>query len=431
MSTEALPPRKNSQDADSGRVNRVKPLDSLNYQFDKAADILGLEPNIRPLLKQPYRELHVQIPLKRDNGILEIFHGYRVQHNAVRGPYKGGVRYHQDVDRDEVLALATLMTWKTAVVDIPFGGAKGGIAVDPSTLSPRELQSLTRSFMSKIDLIVGPHRDIAAPDVNTDGKIMAWMMDEYGKKHGYTPAIVTGKPVALGGSLGRTEATGRGVVHTIADACGVYGFDLGGATAVVQGFGNVGSHVARFLHESGCKILGVSDMHGGIFAKDGIDIPALLKFVEKSKTVNGFPGCTPIDNGQLLESKCDIVIPAALGGVLDGERARAMNCRLIAEAANNPSTMEADDIFEQRGIPVIPDILCNAGGVTVSYFEWAQNLQQDRWDIEQVNSKLRDIMHRSFCEVHAVSTELKVPLRTGAYVLAIKRVAEATRLRVL
>ncbi|MGE4232246.1 MAG: Glu/Leu/Phe/Val dehydrogenase [Bacteriovoracia bacterium] len=404
---------------------------ALNHQFEVAADLLNMEKDLRPLLKEPYRELHVQVPVRMDTGKLQIFHGYRVQHNAVRGPYKGGIRYHQDVDRDEVLALATLMSWKTAVVDIPFGGAKGGIAVDPRKLSQNEIQRLTRGFVSKIDLIIGPQRDIPAPDVNTDEKIMAWMMDEYGKKHGYTPAIVTGKPIALGGSLGRKEATGRGVVFTIVEGCRAFGIDLSKSTAVIQGFGNVGSFTAKFLYELGCKILGVTDVKGGVFNKNGLNIPDLLNHVTTHGSVIGFKDSEPLSNEQLFETKCDIVVPAALGGVITEEIARKMNCRLIAEAANNPATKAADEILNEMKIPVIPDILCNAGGVTVSYFEWAQNLQQVRWDLDSVNSSLERIMKKAFQDVLETSKKHNVSLRTASYVLAIDRVAQATRLRLL
>ncbi len=407
------------------------PLEILNYQFNLAAEKLNLEPELRQLLKEPYRELHVQVPVKMDDGRLEIFHGYRIQHNAVRGPYKGGIRYHPAVDRDEVLALATLMSWKTAIVDIPFGGAKGGVACDPSTMSKRELQSLTRGFVSKIDLIIGPHRDIPAPDVNTDEKTMAWMMDEYGKKHGYTPGIVTGKPIALGGSAGRREATGRGVVYTIVEACNAYKINIQKSTAVIQGFGNVGTYTALFLEELGCKILAVTDVHGGVFNKNGLPIKALLKHVEKTGSIAHFPDSEPISNDQIFLTKCDIVVPAALGGVFDKNLAEKMECKLIAEAANNPTTKEADTVFNRRGIPVIPDILCNAGGVTVSYFEWAQNLQQYKWDVAKVNDELQKIMARAFKEVHALAIKHDVSLRTAAFMLAIERVATSTRLRVL
>lgn len=407
------------------------PLEILNHHFDRAAEILKIEQDMCKLLKEPYRELHVQVPVKMDSGKLEIFHGYRIQHNAVRGPYKGGIRYHQDVDRDEVLALATLMSWKTAIVDIPFGGAKGGVAVDPTKFSQRELQALTRGFFSKIDLIIGPHRDIPAPDVNTDEKVMAWMMDEYGKKHGFTPAIVTGKPIALGGSLGRREATGRGVVFSIVEACRVYKIDLSKSTAVIQGFGNVGSYTAKFLHELGCKVIAVTDVNGGWYDKKGLNIPELLEYVAKHRTLAGYDKGEAIDNRQVFETKCDILVPAALGGVLTGENMHKVNCRLIAEGANNPTTKEADEFFFRNKIPVIPDILCNAGGVTVSYFEWAQNLQQYRWDVARVNEELQKIISKAFKDVFEISVKHEIPLRTAAYLLAIDRVAQATRLRVL
>ncbi len=416
---------------ETGHGAKENPLDSMNYQFDLAADRLGLEKDLQTILKTPYRELHVQIPVKMDHGGIKVFHGYRIQHNAARGPYKGGIRYHQDVDRDEVLALATLMSWKTSLVDIPFGGAKGGVAVDPTKLSRHELQNLTRGFISKIDLIIGPHRDIPAPDVNTDERIMAWMMDEYGKKHGYNPAIVTGKPLALGGSLGRKEATGRGVVITIREACKAFGINLKGSTCVVQGFGNVGSFAAKFLHELGSKVLGVTDVHGGIFNKNGLDIPKLLEHVAKTGGVANFPGSEPLSNEQIYQTKCDIVVPAALGGVLTEEVVSKMNCRLIAEGANNPTSKEADRMLFERGIQVIPDILCNAGGVTVSYFEWTQNLQQHRWSLETVNAELERIMSKAFSDVLELSVKHKVSLRTASFMLAIDRIAQATRLRLL
>ncbi|MBI3543838.1 MAG: glutamate dehydrogenase, partial [Deltaproteobacteria bacterium] len=302
---------------------------------------------------------------------------------------------------------------------------------DPTKMSPRELQSLTRGFISKIDLIIGPHRDIPAPDVNTDAKVMAWMMDEYGKKHGYTPAIVTGKPIALGGSLGRNEATGRGVVCTIVEACKKYGIDIAKSTAVVQGFGNVGSFAAKYLHELGCKVIAVTDVNGGYFDKKGLNIEDLLAYAAKNRTIAGWGRGEEITNDQVFRTKCDILVPAALGGVFTAEVARHVDCRLIAEGANNPTTKDADVIFADNKIPVIPDILCNAGGVTVSYFEWAQNLQQYRWDVEQVNRELIKIMSRAFTEVYELSKTHGVTLRTAAFMLAIDRVAQATRLRVL
>lgn len=412
------------------KVEHDNPLGIINHQFEFAAEHLKLERELRPLLREPYRELHVQIPLKREDGKFEVYHGYRIQHNAVRGPYKGGIRYHQDVNRDEVLALATLMTWKTAIVDIPFGGAKGGVAVDPKKLSQRELQSMTRSFASMIDLIIGPLRDVPAPDVNTDERVMAWIMDQYGKNHGYTPAIVTGKPLALGGSLGRREATGRGVSICIIEAAKMMGLSLKNATVAIQGFGNVGSYTAHFLSELGCKIIAVTDINAGVYNKNGLSVPELLKYVAKEGTIRGFDA-EPLGNDKILETKCDILVPAALGGVLTGSNASHVNCRLIAEAANNPTTKEADKIFTENKLAIIPDLLCNAGGVTVSYFEWAQNLQQYRWDIEKVNHELQKTMSRSFNDVFDLAKKYEISSRTAAYILGIDRVAQATRYRVL
>ena len=287
--------------------------------------------------------------MRMDSGTIQMFQGYRIQHNAVRGPYKGGIRFHPELDRDEVLALATLMTWKTAVVDIPFGGAKGGISVDPSKLTRKELQTLTRKFTSQIHAIMGPYRDIPAPDMNTDERIMAWILDEYGKIHGYTPAMVTGKPISLGGSLGRREATGRGVTMAIMEACGAFNVSLKGARVVVQGFGNVGSFAAKLLQERGCRVIAVSDVTGGIYNGRGLDIPALMKHVGENRTLKGVEGSEPMTNDELLSLECDVLIPAALGGVFDRERASKVNCKIVAEAANNPTTLSGDLIFENKG----------------------------------------------------------------------------------
>lgn len=410
---------------------KPNPLEALNAQFDEAADILKMDADLAPLLKTPYRELHVQVALKRDNGRLEIVRGYRIQHNGVRGPYKGGIRYHHEVDRDEVLALATLMTWKTAVVDIPFGGAKGGVQIDPRQLSHSELKSLTRSYISRIDYVIGPQRDIPAPDVNTNEETMAWMMDEYGKRHGYTPAIVTGKPIALGGSYGRKEATGRGVVIAIREACKRLGMSLRGSTATVQGFGNVGNFAARFLSDEGTKVIAVTDVSGGIRNDRGLDIPALQEFAlaNKGKGIKGFPHGEEFDPEMLYDIPCDIFVPAALGETITDRTAPRLRCKIVAEGANNPCTKEGNDNLSERGITVIPDILCNAGGVTVSYFEWVQNLQQHRWKLEKVNSELEDVMVKAFEDVWTLSKKYNRPLRTGAYVLALDRIVQATKLR--
>ncbi|MBI4508870.1 MAG: Glu/Leu/Phe/Val dehydrogenase [Deltaproteobacteria bacterium] len=410
---------------------RHNPLEVLNAEFDQAAKVLRLEDDLHELLKTPYRELHVQIPVRMDNGTLKIFKGYRIQHNAVRGPYKGGVRYHHEVDRDEVLALAVLMTWKTAVVNIPFGGAKGGVECDPTKLTRNELRQITRGYIGKIGHIIGPQRDIPAPDVNTNEQTMAWMMDEWGKMNGYQPAIVTGKPVALGGSLGRREATGRGVVMNIEEACRMLRIDLSRTTAVVQGFGNVGSFAAKFLVEAGAKVVGASDVGGGVYNPKGLDVPALTAHVAEAKTVVGFRDAEQITGDHLFDLPCDIFVPAALGGVITEKTAPKIRARLVAEGANNPCTKQGDEILRDRGITVIPDILCNAGGVTVSYFEWVQNLQQYRWTEERVNEELGLVLKKAFLDVHEQATRHNIPHRAAAWVLAIQRVAEATRLRVI
>jgi glutamate dehydrogenase/leucine dehydrogenase len=398
-------------------------------QFLIAAEEMRLEDEIKTLLRTPYRELIVQIPVRMDDGRLELFHGYRVQHNAVRGPYKGGLRFHHEVDLNEVRSLAALMTWKTALVDIPFGGAKGGVTCDPTHLSRKELQALTRGFTSKIDMALGIYRDIPAPDVGTNAQVMAWIMDEYGKKNGYTPAIVTGKPVNLGGSLGREEATGRGTMIVTREACRALGIDLSNATVAVQGFGNVGSWTARFLHELGAKIVAVSDVHGGIHNPAGLDIDQLVNHVARTKGVADFPGSRPIDNAALLTLNVDILVPAALGGAIDHYNVNDVRAKLILEAANSPVTPRADEVLRGRGVTVVPDILVNAGGVTVSYFEWVQNLQQVRWDLDHVNRAMEKKMVEAWSRVYSVHTEKTVPLRIAAYMVALDRVAEATRQR--
>lgn len=398
-------------------------------QFQAAADHLRLEPDIQLVLRTPYRELIVQIPVRMDDGHLELFHGYRVQHNAVRGPYKGGLRFHPEVDLNEVRSLAALMTWKTALVDIPFGGAKGGVTCDPTKMSRDELQRLTREFTRKIDMALGVYRDIPAPDVNTNPQVMAWIMDEYGKKHGYSPAIVTGKPISLGGSLGREQATGRGTVIIAREACNAMKINLHGATVAIQGFGNVGSWTARLIAELGAKVVAVSDVNGGIHCEKGIDVPALFEHVKRERTVQGFPGSNAISNEDLLCLKVDLLIPAALGGAISRENADSIQARLIIEAANSPVTPRADEMLRARGITVIPDILVNAGGVTVSYFEWVQNLQQFRWDLDRVNSELERRMVDAWNHVHRIAIEQKLSYRVAAFCVALEKVAEATRQR--
>ena len=399
-------------------------------QFDIAADRLNLDPALRAVLREAERELIVSVPVRMDDGSVEVFRGYRVQHNLNRGPSKGGLRYHQDVNLNEVRALAMWMTWKCAVVGIPFGGGKGGVAVDPKQLSLRELEGLTRRFATNISVIIGPQSDIPAPDVNTNPQVMAWIMDTYSMHVGYTvPGVVTGKPIALGGSEGRAEATGRGVVVTISEAARQTGLDIIGATVAIQGFGNAGSVAGTLLDSMGARVVAVSDSQGGIHAPDGLDIKAVKDWKAEHGTVVGFPGSENISNRELLELEVDVLIPAALENQITGDNAERIKARIVAEAANGPTTPEADEILHRKGVFMIPDILCNAGGVTVSYFEWVQDLNRDQWSEEVVNSKLTAIMVRSFGEVVAMAEREDVDMRTAAYLLAVDRVAKATALR--
>ena len=408
---------------------KQKLLPAILSQFDQACKRLGLSEEMRTLLRIPYRELKVEIPVRMDNGHLSVFIGYRVQHNGARGPYKGGVRYHPELDMDDVRALAMLMTWKAAVVDIPFGGAKGGVSCDPKKMSQDELQRLTRAFISKIDLIIGPSRDIPAPDVNTNAQVMAWMMDEYGKYHGYTPAIVTGKPIELGGSLEREQATGRGCIFAALEAAKVHGLKLKGARAVIQGFGNVGSNAAQILEEEGCRVIAVSDSQGAVYSPKGLSISKLRTHKKKMGGVVGFPGSSSMKPEDLLEADCELLIPAALEGAITLKNARKIRARLIAEGANGPILPEVDPILEKRNLFIIPDILANAGGVVVSYFEWVQNFQHYSWEREQVNRELQKVMARSFRAVYELSKKEKETMRTAAYMIAIQKVAHATELR--
>lgn len=410
-------------------VTHKKMYENTKILFDKAADFLKISEEGRVLLKTPYRELTVQIPMRLDSGELKVFTGYRIQHNGSRGPYKGGIRFHPSVDIDEVRALASLMTWKTALVDIPFGGSKGGVNCDPKKLSETELERLSKAYMSKIDLIVGPYRDIPAPDMNTNAQVMAWMMSEYGKKHGHTLAIITGKPIALGGSLGREEATGRGCVYVVKEACKDFGIDITTSTCVIQGFGNVGSNAAKFMVEEGSKVIGVSDVQGGIYNKDGLNIEELTKYRNEKGTVIGFPNTTSITNEELLELECDILIPAALESVIHAGNADRIKTRLIVEAANAPITVDADEILDKKGIPVVPDIMANSGGVIVSYFEWVQNLQQFTWDLDEINLKLKKKITKGYRDLMDYSKETGLSLRISAFAISIKRVIEVVKLR--
>ena len=398
--------------------------------FNVAADHLGLSPQLKTLLLTPERDVKVQCAIRMDNGDIRTFIGFRVQHDNARGPMKGGLRYHPEVDDDEVRTLAQLMTWKTAVVDLPYGGAKGGIAVDPRSLSKAELERLTRKFVDQIHDMVGPDSDIPAPDMGTNSQVMAWFMNQYQKHHGFQPACVTGKPLELHGCEGREEATGRGVV-IIADRL-FHKLDqsLAGKTVALQGFGNVGSFTAKFLFERGARVVAITDVRGGV--KDplgrGLDIPQLLEYARTNNGVQGFPGTEPLSNEELFSQPVDLLIPAALGGQLTAQTAPLVKAKYIIEAANDPTTPEADEIFAKNGVTVVPDILANAGGVTVSYFEWVQNRSVVHWPVEEIRAKLETKMAAAFDAVWQIAQDKKVPLRTAAYILAIGRVAQATEL---
>jgi glutamate dehydrogenase (NAD(P)+) len=394
--------------------------------FEEAAREMGLSDNMKKLLLTPEREVKVQVAFERDNGEIGTYIGFRMQHNTARGPMKGGLRYHPEVDADEVLSLSTLMTWKTAVVDIPYGGAKGGITVDARNLSAAELERITRCFVDQIHDVIGPDKDIPAPDMGTNAQVMAWFMNQYQKYYGFNPACVTGKPVELHGADGREEATGRGVAivsKSLVEHCKE---DIKNITVAIQGFGNVGSYAAKFLHEMGARVVAVSDISGAIVNKDGLDIPELFNYVRQNGSINGFEPAESMPSDELLIMDADMIIPAALGDVYHEENAEHVRAKYIIEAANGPVTMEADEIFEKKEIIVLPDILANAGGVTVSYFEWVQNQQYFQWDLERVRSELQAIMDRSFEQTWKIATEKKVSLRTAAYLLGIGRVGRAT-----
>src|SRR5438093_2035623 len=399
-------------------------------QYDRAADKLNLGAAVREVLRYPKREVTVHFPVQLDDGTSRVFTGYRVWHNIARGPAKGGMRFHPQSDLQEIRALAMLMTWKCACVKIPYGGAKGGVTCDPKTLSLRELEHLTRRFTTEISDMIGPDSDIPAPDVNTNAQIMAWMMDTYSMHRGYSvTGVVTGKPVSIGGSEGRQEATGRGVIYTIQEAAKAVDLDLTGARVVVQGYGNAGESAARFIAELGAKVVAVSDSRGGVFNGDGLDLPLVTRHKQETGSVIGTPRTRPVDNAELLELDCDVLIPAALEGVITERNAPRIQARIIAEAANGPTNPAADDIFRERGIMVIPDILCNAGGVTVSYFEWVQDLQEFFWDEAEINQKLRKILIRAFDAIETAQDHHHCDMRIGAYIVGVQRVAEALQTR--
>jgi glutamate dehydrogenase/leucine dehydrogenase len=408
----------------------INPWEVAQRQFDLAAERLNLDAGMRRVLREPRRELTVHFPVTLDDGTIYVFTGYRVQHNLGRGPAKGGIRYHQDVTLDEVKALAMWMTWKCAVVGIPFGGGKGGVIVDPKQLSQKELEALTRRYFTEIEVLVGPEKDIPAPDVNTNAQIMAWMMDTYSMHVGYTvPGVVTGKPISLGGSEGRNEATARGAVFTVVEAARKIGLDLTRARVSIQGFGNAGSIAARLMRDEGSTIVAVSDSTGGIVAPGGLDVDRVIGWKKEHGTVQGFPGSRDVSNAEVLEVDCDVLIPAALENQITGRNAGNVKARIVAEAANGPTTPEADEILHRNGVFMIPDILCNAGGVTVSYFEWVQDLNRDHWNEAQVNAKLREIMVRAFNETLAIAERDEIDMRTASYLLAVKRVADAMAMR--
>ena len=406
------------------------PWDSALRQFDRAADHLPIKRGIREFLAYPKRELTVHFPVKMDDGSVRIFTGYRIHHSTVLGPTKGGIRYHQDVTLNEIRALAMLMSWKCAVVGLPYGGAKGGVVVNPKELSQNELEHLTRRYATEISILMSPEGDIPAPDVGTNPQVMAWIMDTYSMHRGYsTPSVVTGKPVAIGGSQGRVEATGRGVTIVAREAARMLGMNLQGATVAIQGFGNVGSVAAVLLSKAGCKIIAASDTRGGVVNTKGLDAGRLVEHKERTGSVVGFPGAEVVSNQDLLEVPCDILVPSALEGQITDDNAPRLKTRLIVEGANGPVTPAGDDVLRDRKITVIPDILANAGGVSVSYFEWVQGLQQFFWTEEEVNENLERIMVRSFGQVAQVSTERKVDLRTAALIRGIDRVANALYIR--
>ncbi len=403
--------------------------ESVNQYVAWAAEILDLEEYIRTLLADPYRQIDVQVPIHADNGSVLTFRGYRVQHNGARGPFKGGLRFHPETDLDEVRALASLMTWKSALLDLPFGGAKGGMTLDPAPLSARELEAATRSFTHAISGVIGPNADILAPDVNTDARVMGWVMDAYSSQAGWSPAVVTGKPLDLGGVPGRVEATGRGVVAITASTLAAQGRRLAGRRVVIQGFGNVGRHVARFAAEQGAVIVAVSDVSGGRSLPGGFDVPSLLTAMEPGVLLEDVATGDTITNGELLALECDVLIPAALENAIDATNASAVRAPLVVEAANHPVTPEADGILRDGGVTVVPDILANAGGVTGSYFEWTANLTAFRWSEERFNQELLSFLGRAFQSVWELSVQRRVDLRTAAYMVGIARVAEAVRLR--
>jgi glutamate dehydrogenase (NAD(P)+) len=417
-------------------IPRIAPREDLNpyriaqIQFDIAAEYLKLDQGLRQILRTPKRVLEVSIPTKMDNGQVKVFSGYRVQHNVARGPAKGGIRYHPAVTLDEVKALAAWMTWKTATVNIPYGGGKGGVICDPKRMTKSELERMTRRYTSEILPLIGPEKDIPAPDMYTDAQTMAWIMDTYSMTKGYSSlGVVTGKPLSIGGSEGRNEATARGCLVAVEEACRVKKMSIRGASVAIQGFGNAGSLAAKLFAEKKARVIAISDSRGGVFNSRGIDPLKAMRYKERSGTVVGMPGTSRISNDELLAMKCDILIPAALENVITLNNADQIKAKIVAEAANGPTTPHADEVLARKGITLLPDILANAGGVTVSYFEWVQDLQSFFWSEAEVNAKLESVMRRAFAEVHESARKHRTHMRTGAYCLAVGRVADATLVR--
>lgn len=403
--------------------------ETTNFFVEQAFETLEINDAMRMVLLTPSREVRVELIITKDDGSLGHYIGYRVQHDDTLGPFKGGLRYHPHVDIDHVRSLASLMTWKTALIGVPFGGGKGGIQVDPSTLSERELERLTRKFVDAIHDFIGPQVDIPAPDMNTNAKVMSWIFDHYSRYHGFSPGVVTGKPVEMHGSLGRDAATGRGCMFAIREVLAHDGKELHGTTFAIQGFGNVGSWAARLLYAQGAKIVAVSDVEGAISHDDGLDIPALMAHVQETGSVVGFAHAQPLEADKILTYKCDVLMPAAIGHVLHEGNARDVQASYILEGANGPTTVEAEAIFNERGIIAIPDIYANAGGVTVSYFEWTQNIQQHRWDEDQINQRLERHMIEAHKQLRLTMDRYGIPMRRAAFTLAVERVRSATELR--
>jgi glutamate dehydrogenase (NAD(P)+) len=407
----------------------VSTLEATTHYFRKAARIMDVGERIEALLSTPLREVKVQVSIELDNGEIRTFQGYRVQHDNSRGPMKGGLRFHPAITQDEVVSLASLMTWKTAVVNLPFGGSKGAIACDPSRMSVKEIERLTRKYVDQIQELIGPNQDVPAPDINTNPQVMAWIMDQYSRYHGHSPAVVTGKPLDLYGSKGRETATGKGITLIVREVLRDVGLPVKGTRFAVQGFGNVGSHTARLLHEEGGHIVAVSDVHGGVRNAAGLDVSALFDHVKRQGTVKGFPQGQACSSDDVLFSDCEVLIPAAVGDVLTLQNVNQVRAKIVVEGANAPTSPQADEVLEKRGVVVVPDILASAGGVTVSYFEWVQNLQHMAWDEERVSAELEKTVREAYERVSQLCRSRKVSLRTAAYMVAIGRVGKATMLR--